>query len=231
MIGGSLRPRDDSCVIATAILNIWKQPPAKLGTWWRDQCPDRSRVMLGLGVSHGPFIAEYQKPLAAMRSYLDAMDAEGIPAESRCIAALAPKMVELARARTAGSFPYLVPPEHTAWSREQLGPDALLATEQGVILETDPGKARNNLETYKVLPNHANNWRRLGFSEEDIASCSDKLIDTLYAWGTLDRIRERVQAHMAAGADHVPVHVIQSEKVGDLQEARAAWRELAPAPL
>jgi probable F420-dependent oxidoreductase len=226
MLGATRR-----AIVATAILNIWKQPPAELGAWWRERCPDPSRVMLGLGVSHSPFIAEYRKPLAAMRDYLDAMDDEGIPAKSRCIAALAPKMLELARDRTAGSLPYLVTPDHTAWSRERLGPAPLLATEQGVILETDPATARAiaraNLDTYKVLPNYANNWRRLGFSEEDIASSSDRLVDALYAWGTLDQVRDRVQAHLDAGADHVPLHVIQREKVGDLQEARAVWRELA----
>ncbi len=220
------------CTIATGILNLWYQPAAELGAWWRDECQDRPRVLLGLGVSHGPFIgAEYKKPLAAMTDYLDELEREGIPKENLCLAALAPKMLELSRSRTAGTHPYLVPPEHSAWARGHLGPDALLAPEQGIILETDPAKARaiarGNLETYLALPNYVNNWRRLGFSDEDFAGPSDRLVDALFAWGSLDAIRARIDAHFAAGADHVALQVIQSEKVGDLEEARVAWRELA----
>lgn len=225
-----------NCAIATGILNIWKQPATELGAWWRDDCPDLSRVLLGLGVSHGPFIgADYARPLTVMRDYLDALHAEGIPPEHLCLAALAPKMLELAATRTAGSHPYLVPPEHSAWARERLGPEALLAPEQGVILETAPDKAReiarSNLETYMSLPNYVNNWRRLGFSEDDVTGPSDRLIDALFAWGSLDQIRRRVIAHLKAGADHVALQVIQSEKVGDLEEARGSWRELASALL
>jgi probable F420-dependent oxidoreductase len=224
------------CAIATGILNIWYQPAAELGAWWRDQCADQSRVLLGLGVSHGPFIgASYAKPLTVMSDYLDALEREGIPSKNICLAALAPKMLELSRTRTAGTHPYLVPPEHSAWARERLGLDALLAPEQGVILETDPDKARaiarSNLETYLALPNYVNNWRRLGFTEEDFAGPSDRLIDALFAWGSLDQIRQRIDAHFAAGADHVALQVIQSEKVGDLEEARVSWRELADALL
>ncbi len=221
-----------NCVIATGILNLWYQPAEELGQWWREGCADRSRVLLGIGVSHGPFIgADYKKPLAVMSDYLDALDRQTIPRENICLAALAPKMLELSRTRTAGTHPYLVPPEHSAWAREQLGPDALLAPEQGVILETDPAKARaiarSNLETYLALPNYVNNWRRLGFTDEDFSGPSDRLVDALFAWGNLGQIRERVEAHVAAGADHVALQVIQSEKVGDLEEARASWRELA----
>jgi probable F420-dependent oxidoreductase len=220
------------CVIATGILNLWYQPAEELGAWWPAQGADQSRILLGLGVSHGPFIgASYAKPLTVMRDYLDALDREGIPSGNLCLAALAPKMLELSRTRTAGTHPYLVPPEHSAWAREQLGPDALLAPEQGVILETDPAKARaiarGNLETYLALPNYVNNWRRLGFTDEDFSGPSDRLVDALFAWGSLDRIRQRLDAHFSAGADHVALQVIQSEKVGDLEEARAGWRELA----
>ncbi len=131
-------------VIATGIINIWKHEPAEVGGWWRGLSDDhKSRVMLGLGVSHGPMIgADYQKPLAKMKSYLDGLDAEGIPAESMCIAALAPKMLQLSGERTAGTHPYLVTPAHSAIAREAVGPDRLVAPEQHVLLETDPARAR-----------------------------------------------------------------------------------------
>lgn len=223
--------------IATGILNIWKHTPADVGRWWRGLPEDRKqRVMLGLGVSHSPIIGEtYKKPLEAMRDFLDGLDAEKVPADRRCLAALAPKMLELARERTAGSHPYLVPPEHTAIARESLGPTALLAPEVGVILERDPAKAheiaRAALGLYMRLPNYVNNWRRLGFSEEDVTGPSDRLCDALFAWGEMDQIARRVNAHLEAGADHVCVQVVRGAVGADRSLPREAWRELAAALL
>jgi probable F420-dependent oxidoreductase len=220
--------------IATGILNIWKHEPKDVAGWWKGLTQDRkSRLMLGLGVSHGPLIGEsYAHPLAKMRTYLDRISAEGIPAESLCLAALGPKMLELARDRTAGAHPYLVTAEHSAVARKALGPGKLLAPEQGVILESDPAKAREAarqaLAMYKDMPNYANSWRRLGFSDEDIAGLSDRLIDGLFAWGGTSKIAERVNAHIAAGADHVCLQVIGA---GDFNGVRAAYRELAKALL
>ena len=160
--------------IGTGVLNIYKHAPADIGKWWHGRsAADRARLMLGLGVSHAPLIgAAYGKPLAAMSSYLDELDKAGIPAARRCLAALGPKMLALSRDRTAGSHPYLVGPAHTAMARKILGPHALLVPEQAVILETDPARAREMartaLELYLHLPNYLNNWRRTGFSEEDV---------------------------------------------------------------
>src|SRR5207248_767284 len=121
----------------------------------------RARLLLGVGVSHGPLIGEaYQSPLAKMRNWLDGVLEAGMPRERLCVAALGPKMLQLAAERTAGAHPYLVPPEHSAFARKTMGPGALLAPEQGVVLARDPGKAREiaraAVSSYLQLPNYVN---------------------------------------------------------------------------
>src|SRR3954468_8762815 len=156
--------------VATGILNVWKHDPETAAAE-RAQLDDayEGRFLLGLGVSHAPLIEQYEKPLATMRGYLDSLDAAApaVPKEERVLAALGPKMLELARDRTAGAHPYLVPVEHTGRAREALGGAPLLAPEQGVVLESDEQRARQvargHLERYMQLPNYVNNWRRLGF--------------------------------------------------------------------
>jgi probable F420-dependent oxidoreductase len=224
-------------VIATGILNIWKHDAREVGAWWSALPAHRKeRMLLGLGVSHGPLIGEtYRKPLTVMAAYLTQLSAQGLPATNLCLAALGPKMLELSRDRTAGAHPYLVTPEHSAMARELLGPDALLAPEQGVVLETDPGRARQlarqAMARYVLLPNYVNSWRRLGFTADEISSVSDRLIDALFAWGGMDRIADRVNAHLAAGADHVCLQVISGAGAPDVGVIRPAWRELAAALL
>ncbi len=216
--------------IATGIINIWKQDAADVAAWWKGQSAERqARVMLGIGVSHAPLIgADWMKPVAKTRQWLDEAEAAGLPGDALCIAALGPKMMALAGKRTAGAHPYLADPSHTAGARGILGPGKLLAPEQGVVLETDPGKARalarEAVAFYTSLPNYANNWRRLGYSEDDIAAVSDQLIDGIFAWGSAAQIAERVKAHHDAGADHVCIQAITG---AGLDGARAAWRELA----
>jgi probable F420-dependent oxidoreductase len=220
--------------IATGVLNIYKHAPADIGAWWHSRSEaDRARLMLGVGVSHAPLIgAAYGKPLAAMSSYLDGLDKAEIPSARRCLAALGPKMLKLARDRTAGSHPYLVGPVHTAMARKILGPHSLLMPEQAVILETDPAKARQMartaLEHYLHLPNYLNNWRRTGFSDEDVTQATDRLVDGLFAWGTLERIAARVREHLAAGADQVCLQVIQPKSAA-MNPPLEAWRSLAAA--
>jgi probable F420-dependent oxidoreductase len=222
--------------IASGILNIYKHEPADVGAWWHGLSEtEQSRLMIGLGVSHGPLIGkDYRKPLGFMGEYLDALDEAGAPQAHRCLAALGPKMLELSRDRTAGAHPYLVTPEHTASARAILGDGVLLAPEQGIILETDPtiarGMARKALENYLHLPNYVNSWRRLGFSEEDFGQGSDRLVDRLFAWGSLEQIAARLDEHFAAGADHVCLQVIHPGS-GTATAPRAEWRALAGALL
>ena len=186
-------------------------------------------VALGLGVSHGLVVGEkWGQPLATMRAYLDGLESAEVPLSQVCLAALGPKMLELARNRTAGAHPYLVTPEHTAIARAALG-NGLLAVEQGVILESDPAVARNIavpvVKGYGGLPNYANSWKRLGFTDDDISSGSDRLIDALIASGDEEDIARRIEAHQEAGADHVCIQVITAPGSPFPFDA---WRRLAP---
>ena len=201
-----------------------------------------NRFLLGIGVSHGPLVEgirklDYSKPYSYMVEYLDAMDGAMYMAAGpdedppTVLAALGPRMLALAAERTAGAHPYFVPPEHTATAREIMGPDALLAPEQKVCLETDPAAARalarENMAFYLDLPNYVNNLLRLGFTEEDVAQHSDRLVDAIVAWGDLDAVTARIAAHHDAGADHVAVQVLAPR--GELPLAQ--WRTLAEALL
>ncbi|CAB4903230.1 unannotated protein [freshwater metagenome] len=219
-------------VAATGIANLYMRDAAATVAGARTVAAlHPGRFVLGLGVSHAPLVEgmlrkDYGKPLATMRAYLDAMDGapRGTP-ESRepgppvLLAALGPKMLELARDRTQGAHPYLVTVEHTAQAREALGPDRLLAVEQGAVLTTDRAdglrRARIHLEMYKVLPNYRNNWLRLGYTEEETTGdLADRLVDALVVIGDEDAIAARVAEHHAAGADHVCLQVL-GEKNGD----------------
>jgi len=227
-----------STVIATGILNVWMHTPAETGAWRAGlDDADQQRLLLGIGISHASFIdampgMSWERPLTTMRTYLDGLDAAGVPPEGRCLAALGPKMLELARDRSAGAHPYLVTPEHTALARETMGSDALLAVEQGVVLDSDPDAARevarNALSIYATLPNYTNNWKRLGFTDDDVTSLSDRLVDEVVAWGDVDALAARVQSHRDAGADHVCVQLLAPPGA---PVDRDAWRRLAPALL
>jgi probable F420-dependent oxidoreductase len=181
----------------------------------------------------------YDKPLTAMSRYLDAMDASVFMAAEptvpprRVLAALQPKMLRLAAERADGAHPYFVPPEHTAVARAELGDGPLLAVEQAVVFETDPGRARDVARThtaiYTGLPNYANNLKRFGFVEEDFDGAgSDRLVDAIVAWGTMDDVVARINAHHDAGADHVCIQVIAADGRSVPVEA---WRQLADALL
>jgi len=196
------------------------------------------RFLLGLGVSHAHVVdreepGRYYRPLARMREYLDSLDAAPtpVPIGERILAALGPRMLELARDRSAGAHPYLGTVEHTRRAREALGSGPLLAPELAVVLETDPSRARaiarQHLTFYLRAPNYTNNWLRLGFTRDDVADGgSDRLVDEVVAWGSTDAIRERIAQHHMAGADHVCLQVVTPANADlPLDE----WRTLAAA--
>jgi probable F420-dependent oxidoreductase len=238
---GLLLAGTQGIVIATGIANIYGRDALTMANAQKtltEAYPNR--FVLGLGVSHIPLVEtlrghRYEKPLATMRAYLDAMDrapyndAPPSTKPMRVLAALGPKMLELARERADGAHPYNVNPEHTAQARKILGPQPYLCPEQAVVLERDAEKARSIarafLRFYLGLPNYANNFLRLGFDESDFKDGgSNRLIDSIIVWGDLNAIRQRVREHHEAGADHVCVQVLTSDpKTLPMRE----WRELA----
>ena len=224
----------EQATIATGILNIWTQDADEVARE-TSRREGTGRFALGLGASHAALIEQYAKPLSAMRGYLDQLDAASppVPDGGRLLAALGPKMLALSTERAAGAHPYLVPVEHTRLAREILGPDAVLAPELGVVLDADPvagrERARAHVADYLELPNYANNLRRLGYPEEDLAGGgSDRLVDAIVAVGDEAAIAARVTEHLDAGADHVCIQV-----VGPMGQPlpRETWRRLAPALL
>lgn len=220
--------------VATGILSIWRyEAEDTAARWFALEAAHPGRFLLGLGVSHAKLAEKYKRPYAAMNDYLDALDAAGVPADRRVLAALGPRMLGLARDRSAGAHPYLVTPEHTARTREKLGKGPLLAPEFTVVLETDPDRARATarqmLAFYLQLPNYTNSWLRLGFTEDDFTrGGSDRLVDTLVGWGDEQRVRERIDAFLDAGADHVAVQVLASDGASGALP-REDWRRLAAA--
>jgi probable F420-dependent oxidoreductase len=226
-------------VAATGILNIWTEPADQVAASYSRLSPGHAdRLLLGFGAGHAPMVERagmhYERPLSHLREYLDELDSmpEGVPAGRRILAALGPKALALAAERSLGAHPYLVTPEHTRQAREAIGPDALLAPEQKVVVETDPVKARAiaraTLGLYLQLPNYTNNLIRLGFSPADFDSGgSDRLVDGVVAWGDPAAIVDRISEHWANGADHVSIQVLNS--AGESRSdglPRAEWRVL-----
>ncbi|HEY0261068.1 MAG TPA: LLM class F420-dependent oxidoreductase [Lacisediminihabitans sp.] len=234
-IGGS--PSDDlmhverlldatsTITVATGIVNIWNTDPVRLAaSYHRVAERHPHRLLLGIGAGHpessGP---PATKPVTATVRYLDELDRAGVPGHDMVLAALGPRMLALARERTAGAHPYLVTPRHTKTARDILGPLPLLAPEQRVVLRADPEEARaigrpTIARPYLGLVNYRHNLERLGFTEEDLRpDGSDRLIDELVVYGDGRRIAERLHDHLEAGADHVAIQLLHGE--GDDPEA------------
>ncbi|PXX10378.1 LLM class F420-dependent oxidoreductase [Mycolicibacterium moriokaense] len=225
-------------VIATGILNLWMHEPSDIAAGYASLTKTHGeRFLLGIGCSHAPLVdakepGRFRKPLAATRSFLDALDAadQPVPVENRVLAALGPKMLELSATRTRGAHPYLGTPDHTRQAREVLGDRPLLLPEQTAVLTEDRDEARaigtDWLRTYLTLPNYANNLLRSGFTEDDLSSVSDRVFDAIIAWGDEETVLRRIKEHRAAGANHVCVQVLTA----DPQEfPREEWRRLAAA--
>lgn len=202
--------------VATGIVNIWTAAAAPVAeSFHRINAAFPGRFVLGIGVGHREAHTEYRKPIEALTEYLNQLDEYGVPKEQRVVAALGPKVLQLAADRSAGAHPYLTTPEHTASARALIGPDAFLAPEHKVVLTTDAERARavgrQALEIYLNLNNYLNSWKRLGFNDSDLTKPgSDRLVDALVAYGSTEAIAARLRRHLDAGADHVPVQVLTS---------------------
>src|ERR1700758_2638149 len=203
--------------VATGIVNILSgaaKPVAE--SFHRIDKAYPGRFLLGIGVGHPEAITEYRKPYDALVEYLDQLDDYGVPANRRVVAALGPRVLQLSARRSAGAHPYLTTPEHTKQARELIGPSAFLAPEHKVVLTTDPEQARaigrEALAIYLNLNNYVSNWKRMGFTDDDVRHPgSDKLVDAVVAYGTSDDIATRLREHIEAGANHVPVQVLGSQ--------------------
>ena len=236
--GGSpssdLRPAEallagtDSITIATGIVNIWTSDAVELAdSYHRIQAEYPGRLLLGIGSGHREADAARTRPIQAMSRYLDILDERGVPAEDRVLSALGPHMLAMAAERSAGTHPYLTVPSQTQQARATLGSDALVAPEQTVVLDIDPETARRSARAFLAhhlnLVNYTNTMKRAGFTTEDIANGgSDHLVDRLVAHGDAATIAAAVRAHLAAGADHVCVHVQPADS-----DVIAALRALA----
>jgi probable F420-dependent oxidoreductase len=238
---GLLLAATSRIVVATGIASIYARDAMTTAAGQKTLAEAYpGRFLLGLGVSHRPNVEQvrghvYGKPVATMRAYLEAMSnapyqsVEPTEKPHTVLAALGPNMLKLAAEQTSGAHPYFVPIEHTRRAREALGAHSLLAPEQAVVLETDADRARaiarSHTQHYLRLPNYVNNLRRLGYTEEDVTGGgSNRLVDDIVAWGDMDLVTSRIQAHFKAGADHVCVQVIgEDPKALPMEE----WRALA----
>lgn len=229
--------------VATGIANIYARDALTMANTQRSlEEAFPGRFLLGLGVSHEHLVDrvrhhDYSKPYSRMVSYLDEMDAALFMAvgpqerPATVLAALGPKMLRLSAEKADGAHPYFVPVDHTAQAREILGPDAILAPEQMVVLDTDRTRAldtaRKGMAIYLRAPNYVNNLKRFGFTDDDMADGgSERLVDAIVATGDVAAVVERVDQHFAAGATHVCVQVLSAEFT-DIPEG--AWRDLAAA--
>ena len=234
-----------SIKVATGIANIYARDPVTTANVQRtleEAFP--GRFLLGLGVSHAHQVQDirkhdYSRPFSYMREYLARMGEAPFLAHGPqdlgeiVLAALGPRMLQLSAEATAGAHPYFVPPEHTAVARQIMGPDAALYPEQMAVLDTDAAsarsRARENMARYLQAPNYANNLRRLGFEQSEIdggpgGGPSDRLVDAIVAWGTPERIADRVREHFDAGADHVCLQILADSPDATVE----GWRILAP---
>jgi probable F420-dependent oxidoreductase len=200
--------------LATGIVNVWSAPAEQVAeSYHRIEDKFPSRFLLGVGIGHPEHTDEYRKPYDVLVEYLDKLDAAKVPTSRMVLAALGPKVLKLSAQRSAGAHPYLTTPEHTGQARNLVGPSVFLAPEHKVVLSTDADEARRigrqTVEFYLDLSNYVNNWKRLGFTDDDVTKPgSDKLIDAVVAHGTAEAVAARLNEHHERGADHVAIQVL-----------------------
>ncbi|MEQ0561975.1 LLM class F420-dependent oxidoreductase [Amycolatopsis sp. NEAU-NG30] len=213
--------------VATAIVNMWVDEPETLAASYH-RLADRygKRLLLGIGVGHPESVTGYRSPYDKIVDYLDRLDAAGVPADARILAALGDRVLKLAAERTAGAHPYLVPVAHTRHARSILGPGKLLAVEHKVVVEEDPVAARAIgrpyvRDPYLGLRNYVTNLLRHGYTEADVAEGgSDRLIDDLVLHGSPETVAKGLLSHVDAGADHVAVQVLGATPEAEQENQR-----------
>lgn len=217
----------DRIPVVTGIVNMWRDDADTVGrSYLRIAAAHPNRFLLGVGVGHPESTEEYQSPYQKMVDYLDRLETLGVPKEGLVVAALGPRALALSVERTVGAHPYLTSPIHTRMARELMGPDALLAPEQKVILETDVDLAREQgrriVKRYLGRINYRNNLLREGWTEADLENeGSDRLIDALVLHGEVDQVAVGIRAHLEAGADHVCIQVIGDDVLASYEKLAA----------
>ncbi|BBY23128.1 TIGR03620 family F420-dependent LLM class oxidoreductase [Mycobacterium stomatepiae] len=217
-----------SIIVATAIVNMWTNDAAAIAKAYRRlNSTYGDRLLLGVGIGHPEAVSTYRTPYTTMVDYLDRLDAGGVPADGRILAALGPRALRLAADRTLGTHPYLVVPEHTREARAMLGPEVVVAPEQTVVLDPDPLAARKIARTfvsdpYLRLSNYTNNLRRYGYTDADLeGEGSDRLIDALVPHGSTRGIASSLRDHLAAGADHIGIQILTADGASPMPGYRA----------
>jgi probable F420-dependent oxidoreductase len=204
-------------IVGTSIVNVWTAPARTVAeSFRRIEAKYPGRFVLGIGAGHRENNADYRRPYEALVEYLDELDQGGVPVERRALAALGPRMLDLARTRTAGALPYLITPDYTRTARARLGPEALLVAEQKIVLDDNPERARvvgrGRVGPYLRLSNYGANLRRIGFDSDDLAfPGSDRLIDALALHGDRDAVTAGLRAHLEAGANQVALQVLSAD--------------------
>ncbi len=219
-------------VVATGIVNIWTANAREVAaSYHRIEAAHPGRFILGIGAGHPERHEQAAKPYTGLVDYLDLLEAEGVPGDRLVLAALGDRVLRLSAARTLGAHPYFVPPAHSSRARAVMGPSALLVPEQRILLETDPTLARDTLRPgmgyYFDLTNYRTNLLRLGLDETEIDAHSDAAVDELAAWGDGAAVRTRLDAQIAAGADHVVAQIVVPEgadETGLIEALGAALR-------
>jgi len=229
---GPLLQATERIVVATGILNVWASEPERVASDFAElEARFPGRVLLGIGIGHPEATRHYDKPLAAMQSFLDALDAASaaVPTGRRCLAALGPKMLKLSAERSLGAHTYFVPVAHTRAARERLGETAILVPELACVLDDDLESARAKARAYAALylglGNYTNNLLHHGYNEHDIGDGgSDRLIDAIIPHGLAEEIATAARRHLSAGADHVCLQAVGVHGV-----PRPEWTALASA--
>lgn len=210
--------------VGTAILSVDRFGAGDVAELYSAlEATDPGRLVVGLGGAHGP------DPMRTLNDYLDRLDEVPLlPANARIMAALGPRMLDMARQRSAGALPVLVTPAYTAQARSRLGDETALVIDQLVVTEVDTEQARTAarrpLGFLGKVPAYQANFARMGFTDDEVADLDDRLVDELVPWGDPVTIADRVAAQLDAGADHVAV-----SPVADPAEPRSMeiWRDLA----
>ncbi|MFG2088455.1 MULTISPECIES: LLM class F420-dependent oxidoreductase [unclassified Spirillospora] len=224
----------DRIVIATGIVNMWTTPADEVAaSYHRLDDAYGGRFLLGVGIGHPEATQEYRSPYETILAYLDRLDAADVPVGRRVLAALGPKVLRLSAERAGGAHPYLTTPEHTRRARETLGDGPILAPDQKVVLDTDPERARalarEKIGFYFRLTNYVASFKRLGFTDEDVAGDgSDALLDALVAHGDPAAVAARLSGHLDAGADHVAVQVLTEQGADPRPALRTITETLSP---